>query len=43
MKEPDPDTRISQADADKMVTDDREYYEDDKDQDRPTADMQISN
>merc|ERR1711937_894508 len=36
VKEGDPDVRISQADEDKMVTDEREFYRDDKDQDKPT-------
>lgn len=41
VKEGDPDVRISQADEDKMVTDDREFYRDDKDQDKPTQ-MQLA-
>ncbi|GAB5356159.1 hypothetical protein AAMO2058_000267200 [Amorphochlora amoebiformis] len=36
-KEGDPDVRISQGEADKMVQDDREFYEDEKDQDKETS------
>jgi len=33
----DPDVRISKSTADKMVADSREFYENDKDQDKPTS------
>ncbi len=32
--EPNPDVRLSQGDVDKMVYDEREFYADDRDQDR---------
>jgi len=42
VKESNPDVRISTREADKMVMDEREFYEDDKDQDRQAIPMQLS-
>lgn len=39
IEEPDPDVRISQRDEDKIVEDEREFYENDKDHDKDNAPM----